>query len=78
MPVVRFFAAAKAVTKVSQTQIPADTIEQALSIAIQNYPGLDQVLNKCSYLLNEIACHDLQTQVSDLDTIDVLPPFAGG
>lgn len=78
MPVVRFFAAAKAVTKVSQTQIPADTIEQALSIAIQNYPGLDQVLTKCSYLLNEIACHDLQTQVSDLDTIDVLPPFAGG
>lgn len=78
MVTVRFFAAAKAATGVSQFQTSGSTVSQVLSLCEQKFPALSQVLPKCSYLLNEVACSDLNFPVSSGDQLDVLPPFAGG
>jgi hypothetical protein len=51
---------------------------QILDKAVEAHPNLAQVLPQCSFLLNEVALHDLSTQVLDNATLDVLPPFAGG
>jgi molybdopterin converting factor small subunit len=51
---------------------------QILDAAVKAHPNLAQVLSQCSFLLNEVALHDLSTQVLDGATLDVLPPFAGG
>ena len=78
MAQVRFFAAAKVVTKTAQTPIPGNSVGEVLDQAKINFPGLDQVLTKCSLLLNETSCSDLTTPISDGDVLDILPPFAGG
>jgi molybdopterin converting factor small subunit len=41
-------------------------------------PGLSAVLARCSYLCDGVAVRDLQTALGDTQTVDVLPPFAGG
>jgi molybdopterin converting factor small subunit len=51
---------------------------QVLDKAVEVHPNLAQVLPQCSFLLNEVALHDLSMQVLDDATLDVLPPFAGG
>lgn len=78
MALVRFFAAAKAVTNTSEVHLPGNTVSEVLDAATINFPGLVNVLTKCSILLNEVSCTDLETPVSHDDLIDVLPPFAGG
>ena len=37
-----------------------------------------KLLPTCTYLLNGIACEDLNQNISESDEIDVLPQFAGG
>ena len=78
MALVRFFAAAKAVTKTPEVQISGNTVSEVLDAATKDFPSLVTVLTKCSVLLNEVSCTDLETPVSQSDLIDVLPPFAGG
>jgi molybdopterin synthase sulfur carrier subunit len=41
-------------------------------------PGLARVLQRCSFLLDEVAVHGVHTVVRDGQVLDVLPPFAGG
>ena len=41
-------------------------------------PELARVLQRCSFLLDEVAVHGLDTVVHDGQLLDVLPPFAGG
>lgn len=41
-------------------------------------PSLFQVLSRSSFLLNEVAVRDHTTVLHADDTVDVLPPFAGG
>jgi molybdopterin converting factor small subunit len=40
--------------------------------------GLATVLSRCSYLCDGIAVRDETIGLRSGDTIDVLPPFAGG
>lgn len=75
---IRFFAAAKAITKVPQIQVSANTLGQALDLATEEFPNLVQALPKCSYLLNGQTTKNNSAQLNSGDTIDVLPPFAGG
>jgi molybdopterin converting factor small subunit len=35
-------------------------------------------MQRCSFLLDEVAVHGLDTVVHDGQLLDVLPPFAGG
>ena len=75
---IRFYAAARTAAGVSELQLEPATAMQVLDRAVEAHPNLAQVFPQCSFLLNEVALHDLSTQVLDGATLDVLPPFAGG
>jgi len=75
---IRFFAAAKAITKVSQIELPANSLDELLRLANVRFGGLTTALPKCSYLVNGLATKDLATELKSGDIVDVLPPFAGG
>jgi molybdopterin converting factor small subunit len=51
--------------------------ELVKSLAVRGDP-LANVLNRCSYLRGGIAVRDETTELRSGDTVDVLPPFAGG
>ena len=79
---VRYFAAARAAAGVEteKVQLPADaTVDQALTtLRAQHGPEFGVVLDRCSYLLDEVAVRDRDTELGEDPTLDVLPPFAGG
>ncbi|MDT7710735.1 MAG: sulfur-carrier protein [Pseudonocardiales bacterium] len=79
---VRYFAAARAAAGVEaeKIQLPADaTVATLLAVvAEQHGPDLARVLERCSYLLDEVAVRDHGTVLGTDATLDVLPPFAGG
>ena len=79
---VRYFAAAAAAAGVEEERLdvtaPA-TIRGVLDGRAQRFgPEFATVLQRCSYLLDEIAVHDLGSPLHDGAQLDVLPPFAGG
>ncbi len=80
--VVRYFAAARAAagTEVDKVQLPAgSTVADLLStLRAEHGAELSRVLDRCSFLLDEVAVRDLGVPVPDGATVDVLPPFAGG
>lgn len=75
---IRFFAAARSITKQDQIEVVAETLGQAMIAAEKLFPELTTALPRCSYLINGLATTDLSSSVMPYDTIDVLPPFAGG
>jgi molybdopterin converting factor small subunit len=75
---VRLFAAARAAAGVSEVLVDSASAQEIVNELIATYSGLGQVLTKCSYLLDEVALHDLSVHIDDGSTLDVLPPFAGG
>jgi molybdopterin converting factor small subunit len=79
---VRYFAAARAAAGVDSQKLdlPADaTVEQLLAaVRGRHGPELSRVLERCSFLLDEVAVRDHRTSVGTASTFDVLPPFAGG
>lgn len=84
---VRYFAAASASTGIEEERFDASmtlgdlashlstkyTVSQAPSA-----PPLSQLMERCSFLVNEVAQRDLGTELNEADVVDVLPPFAGG
>ena len=75
---IRFFAAAKAVTKSAHIEVSATTLGQALDLATGQFPNLADVLPKCSYLINGQSAKAFESILKNGDVVDVLPPFAGG
>ncbi|SHL16016.1 Molybdopterin converting factor, small subunit [Pseudonocardia thermophila] len=79
---VRYFAAAKAAagTAEEQLEVPAGaTIDEALAAARSRHDTeFARVLERCSFLLDEVAVRDKSQVVHEGATLDVLPPFAGG
>ena len=78
MIVVRLFAAARAAAGVSETSIEASTLGELKEVLVRDFPKLEPVLVKCSFLVNEVSTRDDAATLSSGDTVDVLPPFAGG
>jgi molybdopterin synthase sulfur carrier subunit len=84
MPVsvtVRYFAAARAAAGSdfeTLTVSPGVTVAELVGQLSYRGHELAQVLNRCSYLCDGVAVRDPQMTVSAGQTIDVLPPFAGG
>jgi molybdopterin converting factor small subunit len=80
--VVRYFAAARAAagTETEKVDVPDGTTVDALLTVLgtEHGPDLARVLERCSYLLDEVAVRDRSTVLADGATVDVLPPFAGG
>ncbi len=81
---LRFFAAAKAVTGVAAESFPAGpdasiaSVLDAVARRSADPVAAARVFGRCSFLLNTRAVTDPATELHDGDTLDVLPPFAGG
>lgn len=78
---VRFFAAARAAAGIETEMIdlrPGTTIAELIDALKARDAGLSKVLARSSYLCDGIAVRDTATALSDAQTVDVLPPFAGG
>ena len=57
----------------------AEMAEPVLAeIAADHGPELAKVLERCSFLLDEVAIRDRDTVLGGDSTLDILPPFAGG
>lgn len=78
---VRYFAAAAAAAGVDMETLG---LAQGSTIAmlVEHLSGRDaelgRVLKRCSYLADGVAVRDMDKPISTHQTIDVLPPFAGG
>ena len=78
---VRYFAAARAAAGTDDEAIalPAGaTVADLVDMLKGRGAALATVLARCSYLCDGVAVRDLRTPLGEDQTIDVLPPFAGG
>jgi molybdopterin synthase sulfur carrier subunit len=78
---IRYFGAAGAAAGVeseNRTVEAGTSVADLISqLAAQN-PRLTTVLERCSYLCDGVAVRDTATLLRTGQTVDVLPPFAGG
>ena len=79
---VRYFAAARAAAGVETEEVevpPGATVDILLkTVRAAHGDDLGRVLDRCSFLLDEVAVRDREARLHDGALIDVLPPFAGG
>jgi molybdopterin converting factor small subunit len=78
---VRFFAAARAAAAVEIEEIGLErptTVAEVVDALSSRSADLARVLLRCSYLCDGIAVRDLECELRPGQTLDVLPPFAGG
>ncbi len=79
---VRYFAAARAAagTDTESVELAAGSAVDDLLAALRARHGeeLRRVLERCSFLLDEVAVRAHTAPLADGATVDVLPPFAGG
>ena len=78
MAIVNFYAAARAASGVSESQIDGSTLGEVIASASTQHPQLVAILPGCSYLVNGAAESNNDLKVSAGDVIDILPRFAGG
>ena len=78
---VRYFAAARAAagSECEQLAVRAGaTVGELVDTLGGRSPELARVLSRCSYLCDGMAVRDQAQPLQAGNTIDVLPPFAGG
>jgi sulfur-carrier protein len=78
---VRYFAAARAAagSESEQLAVPAGaTVGELVDTLGGRSQELSRVLSRCSYLCDGMAVRDKAQPLRAGNTIDVLPPFAGG
>ncbi|MHA7145929.1 MoaD/ThiS family protein [Arthrobacter sp. TmT3-37] len=81
---VRYFGAARAASGVDQERLPGGrSLDDVLTDlrqrpAVPGKPSLAKVLDRSSFLLNEVALRNPSAVLQDDDVLDILPPFAGG
>ena len=79
---VRYFAAARAAAGVETEDVgmpPGATVDILLkTVRASHGDDLGRVLDRCSFLLDEIAVAHRDLPLHDGALVDVLPPFAGG
>jgi molybdopterin synthase sulfur carrier subunit len=78
---VRYFAAARAAAGAESETLtvrPGTTVAELVESLAVRGARLATVLGRCSYLCDGIAVRDATTALRSGETIDVLPPFAGG
>lgn len=78
---VRYFAAARAASGLETETVriqPGTTVAELVDRLSGRDAELAKVLKRCSFLCDGIAVRDSGTVLSDAQTVDVLPPFAGG
>lgn len=78
---VRFFAAARDAAGAETTTLalqPGSTLADAICELSGQSDRMALVLQKCSFLCDGVAVRDRTTVLRARQTLDVLPPFAGG
>ncbi|TQR82553.1 MoaD/ThiS family protein [Mycobacterium hodleri] len=78
---VRYFAAARAAAGVDAETVslaPGATVADLVGDLRTRGASLSKVLDRCSFLCDEIAVRDVDKPLRTNQTVDVLPPFAGG
>jgi sulfur-carrier protein len=78
---VRYFAAAEAAAGSDSEELTVRagvTVGDLVEELSGRNPELARVLLRCSYLCDGVAVHDKAQPLHCGNTIDVLPPFAGG
>ncbi|BBZ77703.1 molybdopterin synthase sulfur carrier subunit [Mycolicibacterium anyangense] len=78
---VRFFAAARAAagTESDQLALPSGaTVADVINELCCRSDDLARVLQRCSYLCDGVAVRNKAAGLRSGQTVDVLPPFAGG
>ena len=78
---VRFFAAARAAAGTESETLgvaPGTTIDDLVGQLRGRGPDLANVLDRCSFLCDGVAVRDRGARLETNQTVDVLPPFAGG
>ena len=78
---IRYFAAARAAAGIETETlfVPAGTTVDGLVTDLADRgPELAKVLARCSYLRDGVAVRDKNAVLLTRETLDVLPPFAGG
>jgi molybdopterin synthase sulfur carrier subunit len=79
---VRYYAAARAAAGVETESVevpPGATVDILLkTVRARHGDGFGRVLDRCSFLLDEVAVRDRELSLHDGALLDVLPPFAGG
>ncbi|MFV0496189.1 MoaD/ThiS family protein [Mycobacterium sp.] len=78
---VRYFAAAQTAAGLESEIVPVtagNTVADLTAILAKRSTKMATVLDRCCYLRNGFAVQDDTAVLSAGDTVDVLPPFAGG
>ena len=78
---VRYFAAAQAAAGIETEtlHVPHDTtVTDLVDLLGSDRAELAKVLTRCSFLCDGVAVRDRGGRLSTNQTVDVLPPFAGG
>jgi molybdopterin converting factor small subunit len=78
---VRYFAAARAAAGVEAETVsvrPGTTVNGLVQQLSAGSDELARVLQRCSFLCDGVAVRNAETVLQLEQTIDVLPPFAGG
>jgi sulfur-carrier protein len=78
---VRYFAAARAAAGSESEELAVRagaTVGELVVTLGGRSPELARVLSRCSYLCDGMAVRDQAQPLRAGNTIDVLPPFAGG
>jgi molybdopterin converting factor small subunit len=78
---VRYFAAARAAAGNDEETIrlqPGSTVAELVEQLTDRGGDLAKVLRRCSFLCDGVAVREPETVLQNAQTVDVLPPFAGG
>jgi molybdopterin converting factor small subunit len=78
---VRYFAAARAAAGVDEEVVELGagaTVADLIGVLNSRGAALSKVLARCSYLCDGVAVRSTEAALGDAQTVDVLPPFAGG
>ena len=78
---VRYFAAARAAAGTDDEVIavaPGTTVGALIAQLSSKSSELAHILKRCSYLRDGVAVRDHGIELGSDQTLDVLPPFAGG
>lgn len=78
---IRYFAAARAAAGIDTETLrcPTGTTVATLVDGLADRgPELAKVLARCSFLRDGVAVRDKNVGLRTMETLDVLPPFAGG
>jgi len=75
---VRYFAAAEEAAGREEEVRSEATLGELRDALAADHPRLGAILARCSILVDGVRTSDPRARIDGAETVDVLPPFAGG